>query len=279
MSVSSLFGAFRTIALLTLEFPIRPRWAYARLKGFFYRHYANRYHQKRLDAYQAQLRPLEEALAYITEKSHDEVVKAGRAEILEKMQVSGRWVVSLSEEGEHAGRKGPIEVRYGPSPEMMKCVYIITRLIQPEIVIDSGVAKGFTSTAILDALERNGKGQLISIELPSLYRGYRDQVGEMIPQRLRHRWQLKFGPSALILPRLLRDSGPVQFFVYDSAASYENQKNDFRIMLSGMPAGGIIIANQVMTDALLEVVESTNCAWVTTPQTKPYPLALVRKLA
>jgi len=281
MSIKSAFNFIKTILFLILEFPFRPRWAFYRTRGFIYGHFLNRFHKKRVGEYQSRLQSLEDALAFCTNHSKEEVIEAGRSEILEKMQVKKNWVVALPGESESvkADGEGPIEIFYGPSPELMKSVHIVCRLLRPEIVIETGVAKGFTSAGILDALEQNGTGDLYSVELPSLYFGYAQQVGEKIPESLLKRWHLELGPSALVLPRLLKQLGSVDVFVYDSAASYDNQIAEFSIILAGMRPGGVVISDLLMTDAFVEVAETYNCKWTTTEQTKGYPVGLLTKLS
>ena len=279
MTVQSVLNTLKTIVFLIIETPFRPRWAFYRFKGFLYGNYMNRFHQDRIQTYQERLQPLEDALAFVTGKSKNEVIEAGRTEILEKMKIQHPWVVGLPDEGGSGQTDGPIEVRYGPSPELMKCVHIVCRLMKPDVVIETGVAKGFTSASALDALEQNGKGKLYSVELPSLYFGYSDQVGERIPDRLRHRWRLDFGPSAIVLPKLVEELGSVDVFIYDSAGSYDNQIAEFSIILAAMPVGGVLVSDLMMTDALIELAETINCEWTTTDQTKPYPIGLLRKLS
>lgn len=45
-------------------------------------------------------------------------------------------------------------------------LYTIIRIRKPDIVVETGVAQGVSSTFILQALEDNGRGQLYSIDLP-----------------------------------------------------------------------------------------------------------------
>jgi len=281
--IKSVLSVFKVAFFLILETPFRPRWAYHRARGFFYNYVLNRYHQSRVSEFETRLQPLNEALASSTGCSEEEVIEAGRSKILERMEVQNRWVVDLHYPGEeehvgNANEKGPIEIFYGPSPELMKACNIVTRLLKPEVVLESGVAKGFTSAAILDALEENGRGKLYSVEMPSLHIGYKKQVGERIPKALRKRWSLSLGPSAVVLPSLVETLGQVDLFVYDSAISYDNQRSDFGIITRAMRTGGVIIANQIVTDALIEVAEANNCRWTTTIQTKEYPIGLLTKL-
>ncbi len=282
MSVKLVLNVAKTIVFLVLEAPIRPRWAYYRLRSFYYNHYKNRFHTVRIGEYQKRLQPLYDAVAFITDHSLDEVRAAEHSEILQNMQVEkgpDSWVVDLPGAGEPAAAhsKGPIKTFYGPSPEQLKAVHMVCRLMRPKVVIETGVAKGFTSAVILDALKSNETGDLYSVEMPSLYLGYRQQVGEKIPMSLRARWHLELGPSALVLPRLLERLGTVDVFVYDSAASYDNQITEFGIILTCMRPGGVLISNFMKTDALIEIAATHNCKWTTTEQTKPYPLGLLTK--
>jgi predicted O-methyltransferase YrrM len=277
--VKSILNFLKTVVFIVVEAGFRPRWAYYRFKGLLYSHFLNRFHQKHIEEYQKASQPLEDALAFITGKSREEVIEAGRSEILDKMQIRDRWVVDLPHEDDHETKKGPIEVRYGPSPEFMKCVHIICRLMQPDVMIETGVGKGFISASALDALEQNGKGKLYSVELPSLYRGYRKQIGEQIPRRLRHRWRLDFGPSAVVLPKLIDELGSVDVFVCDSGSGYDNQIMEFSTILAAMPAGGVLISALLKTDAVIDLAEMFDFEWTSTGQTKPYPVGLICKLS
>lgn len=281
--IKSVLNLAKISLFLLLEAPIRPRWAYYRARGFLYNYLLNRRHQNRLGEYAARIEPLEAAVASATGATEEEVAEAATGKLIEGMRVHNRWVVGMGEERApqeaDSGKKGPIEVFYGPSPQLFKSAHMVTRLLKPEVVIETGVAKGFTSAAILDALDRNGKGKLYSVEMPSLYIGYTRQVGERIPDRLRARWTLELGPSAVVLPRLLDHVGPVDVFLYDSAASYDNQLAEFSIILRALRPGGVVIADLLMTDAFIEVAEANRCRWTTTEQTKVYPLGLLTKLA
>jgi predicted O-methyltransferase YrrM len=200
--------------------------------------------------------------------------------LLESMVVENRWVVSLGAYGgEVKGSDGPIEVRYGPSPELMHLVNLVVRLLEPDQVLETGVAKGFTTASVLDALDRNEHGHLHSIELPSLYIGYSDQVGERIPDRLRSRWTLELGPSALAMPRVLARTGGLEVFIHDSAANYDNQRTEFRIALDKMPAGGVLVSDMLNSDAFLETTEAIDCRWAVVKQTKEFPLGILCKLS
>lgn len=71
-------------------------------------------------------------------------------------------------------------------------LYALIRALQPAQVVEIGVDSGGTSTHILTALDRNGSGQLFSVDI-------NPDVGAKIPAALRPRWTLHTG-DALIEP-------------------------------------------------------------------------------
>ena len=279
--IKSAFNLVKIGLLLILETPFRPRWAYYRARGYAYHYLLNRLHQKRTAEYRSHVRSLHEAVAYVTGCSMEDVQAVDDSALIQSMVVENRWVVSLGEYGKDAEPEtsGPIEIRYGPSPELMRLVNLVCRLLQPQQMVETGVAKGFTTASALDAIDRNGHGQLHSVELPSLYFGYAEQVGERIPNRLRNYWRLEFGPSAVVMPRLMKNIGSLELFVHDSACNYDNQKTEFSIALAHMPPGGILISDMLNSDAFLETVEANDCRWAVIEQTKSDPLGLMCKLS
>jgi hypothetical protein len=74
-------------------------------------------------------------------------------------------------------------------PELVRAVWCLTRHLRPANVVETGVARGFTSRFILEALERNGAGHLWSIDYPPpLRRELREQVGAAVGNRFHDRW-------------------------------------------------------------------------------------------
>jgi len=63
----------------------------------------------------------------------------------------------------------------------------MTRILKPEIVIETGVFEGHSSLAILLALEENNKGCLYSIDLPSPSLPLGKEPGWIVPEHLRKR--------------------------------------------------------------------------------------------
>lgn len=67
---------------------------------------------------------------------------------------------------------------------LVRAVWSLIRHLRAEWVVETGVAHGFTSRFILQALASNRAGRLWSIDLPPLNPGLRQQVGIAVPKEL-----------------------------------------------------------------------------------------------
>ena len=92
-------------------------------------------------------------------------------------------------------------------------LYIICRTIKPEKIFETGVAYGYSSCFILEALYENNKGKLFSID--SIFRPWetKEKIGSMIPKKLRVNWEINFGESKSNLEKLLGNQDFIEGFV------------------------------------------------------------------
>jgi predicted O-methyltransferase YrrM len=117
-------------------------------------------------------------------------------------------------------------------------LYAITRIMKPEVFLETGVWWGVSSTCILEAMEKNQKGTLISIDTePS--------SGWMIPERLRKRWKFLVGMSSDVMPDLLRQLGSIDVFLHDSDHSYKNMRWELEEAYPHVRDGGVFLADDV----------------------------------
>lgn len=177
------------------------------------------------------------------------------------------WKLGLEEEHEKMVRqvKDRIAVLEGRAPfplfhnadfTLAGACYVLCRLLRPEIVVETGVAYGVTSSLILKALEVNGKGVLHSIDLPPLGKDADQFVGILISETLRHRWHLHRGISRRVLPELLKDVGEVNIFVHDSLHTYRNMRFEFEAVSDYITHPGVLLADDVNGNrAFLEWVQ------------------------
>ena len=132
---------------------------------------------------------------------------------------------------------------------LVRAIWCITRHLHPKQVVETGVAHGFTSRFILEALERNGSGQLSSIDRPPLDPATRRRVGIAVSCELRHRWDLIARSSQRCLPGLLRRLGSIDLFIHDSLHTKRNVCFELSHAWAALRPGGILVVDDVDTNA------------------------------
>jgi hypothetical protein len=139
-------------------------------------------------------------------------------------------------------------------------LYAITRSVLPATVVETGVLYGHSSAAILAALEDNGAGRLISVDLPAekhqtvtVGKQYvqigiaqdRLSIGSAVPVSLRSRWTLQLGNSLDVLPMILDDVAPISIFIHDSLHTYDHMSAEFRLGYDALEPGGILVSDDI----------------------------------
>jgi predicted O-methyltransferase YrrM len=135
--------------------------------------------------------------------------------------------------------------RWAADSRLARLCYLLCRLIEPSVVIETGVAYGVSSAFILRALEENGRGTLHSVDLPPLRREYERFWGIAVPEALKGRWNLQRGSSARVLSQLLEDASTIDFFVHDSLHTGRNMRREFDTVWPHLRAGGVLLADDV----------------------------------
>lgn len=137
-------------------------------------------------------------------------------------------------------------------------LFLTVRKFVPSVIVETGVAQGVSSYVMLKALQINGKGKLISIDLPNRNPegfAYRDgtcdwvytpsglEPGWLVPSELRTFWELKLGRSFEVLPTIQEDD--VNVFYHDSEHSYQNMTFEYEWAYNHLKEGGILASDDV----------------------------------
>ena len=138
-----------------------------------------------------------------------------------------------------------IEVHLGGGGAV-ELLYFLIRLYEPMFCIETGVAAGHSSAAILSGLKKNSKGLLFSSDLP--YFRIKDPnsfIGILVDEDLKDRWFLATDGDQKNLLHLPKQFKKIDFLHYDSDKYYEGRKQVFSSLNSYIKNGTIIVMDDI----------------------------------
>jgi hypothetical protein len=168
---------------------------------------------------------------------------------VEEAQADRQLFAHLAREHRRGGRSSYIEI------DAPLELYAIARLQRPKQVVEVGVSSGVSSAYLLAALERNGRGTLHSVDLPSTSsrssngRGASWSIppdkssGWAVPLSLRRSWDLRLGDKADVVPRLAGELRRVDLVVYDVPHDEADLVREFAELDPRMPRGAVAIVD------------------------------------
>jgi predicted O-methyltransferase YrrM len=130
-------------------------------------------------------------------------------------------------------------------------LFDIVRLTGATKVIETGVAYGWSSFAILHAMSINyetgaSRGELFSVDMPYPNRGNDQFVGIVVPDRYRQGWTLFREPDRLGLLKAIEASGGhIDLCHYDSDKNWWGRAYAFPIMWDALRSGGVFISDDI----------------------------------
>jgi predicted O-methyltransferase YrrM len=136
--------------------------------------------------------------------------------------------------------------------ELLRMIGAIVNRAPVRVMIETGVALGFSTATVLRAMHDRGEGRLYSIDLPAIQHDPDHEVGAAVPEVLRGRWTLELGDSRVILGPLAREVAPVDAFLHDALQTYSAQLQDFRTVWPHLRSGGILVSDGVDNPAFVE---------------------------
>ncbi len=170
-----------------------------------------------------------------------------------------RWLRDLRRHrlsAEIRRRCAPASGMGSPHAELL---YLFVRALRPAVVVETGVELGVSSAYLLQALADSGRGELWSIDLPTLGPGGRvnqdgkldrshvesvEMVGQAVPERLRGRWHLSLGDARDLLPTLSAPE-PWDVFFHDSEHSRAHMLWEYGLAWPHLRPGGLLLSDDV----------------------------------
>jgi len=160
-------------------------------------------------------------------------------------------------------------------------LYVVTRILKPELFLETGVHHGFGSAFILQAMEHNGFGRLVSIDLPHIGGEYLGQgtsllpvgysPGWAIPVDLRYRHDLRLGDASRLLPAYFLSESPPDIFMHDSDHRYHHMIFEMSLAWRFMNKGSslLIVDNVEQNTAFYDFCKGIECKYMVVVSSPP----------
>ena len=125
-------------------------------------------------------------------------------------------------------------------------IYQLARDSGAKKIIETGVAYGWSSLAILLAIKDNQGAMLISNDMPYINMGNDDYVGCVVPDSLKDKWDLQRLPDVKGIPLALKKfNGEIDFCHYDSDKSYTGREWASPILWKALKPGGYFVSDDI----------------------------------
>jgi predicted O-methyltransferase YrrM len=144
-------------------------------------------------------------------------------------------------------------INWGLGKPIGRFLYTLCLASKPSLVLETGVANGFSSSYILAALEKNQKGKLISIDHLIRSDQTKENVGIAIPNNLKKRHSLILGNSIKELKKLLNEPTKIDIFLHDSLHTYNNMMKEYQMAWPHISKNGFLLSDDIaMNDAFFD---------------------------
>lgn len=125
-------------------------------------------------------------------------------------------------------------------------LYFLTRFTRPNVVVETGVAAGWSSAAVLQALEDVGSGELHSSDFPYFRLPNPERlVGILVDENLKTRWHLHVRGDRLNLPSIMSVIDRIDLLHYDSDKSVRGRGRAMRLAVPMLSPSAIVVIDDV----------------------------------
>lgn len=164
-----------------------------------------------------------------------------------------------------AGNAAPHTAELDASRALARLCWVVVRARRPELVVETGVAAGYTSAHLLTALALNGTGTLHSID-PGIGK-QDDRLGWLVDDAVRGRWTLHRRRSRAALPKLV--AGGVDVFVHDGLHTHPTMRWEAGTAGAQLRAGGALLVDDAERNpAFLDWAAGAPTTWARLVETE-----------
>ena len=143
-------------------------------------------------------------------------------------------------------------------------LYFLVSLKKPKIIIETGVAAGYSSYAILKAIENNGMGRLYSSDFPYFRIPNPEKyIGIIVPEKLKKSWNLFIDGDNINLPLISKKIHKIDVLHYDSDKSYIGRKHALNLLKNNMDSSTTLIMDDIQDNSFFYdyILKLKNSKW------------------
>ncbi len=149
-------------------------------------------------------------------------------------------------------------------------VWCAIRHMDPQRVLETGVARGVTSALALRALSQSngGLGRLWSIDLPPMMPGWHEQSKVLVDETAWPDWTYVRGSSRRTMTSTCAAMKSIDIFIHDSLHTPQTMNYEFEKAWPYMRAGGLLISDDIGgNSAFVDFVKSHHVEkWFAAPK-------------
>jgi len=132
---------------------------------------------------------------------------------------------------------------------LVHVLYFITRYYKPQIIVETGVASGFSSESFLQAMCANGNNaHLYSSDFPYFrFPNAKEYIGQLVSDDLKDNWSLFIDGDDKNLPQIVSslNNRNIDFFHYDSDKSYIGRDRGFSVIERHLSPGAVVMFDDI----------------------------------
>ena len=163
-------------------------------------------------------------------------------------------------------------------PACLDLLFDAVRLTGSQRIIETGVAYGWSSLAILNAMAAEKEGRLCSVDMPYPKRGGEEFVGIVVPARLKSRWSLIREPDRPgLMKAIAAFDRQIDLCHYDSDKSWWGRAYAFPLLWNALRPGGLFICDDIQDNLYFSEFVTQRCVpYVVTKSDGKY-IGVIRK--
>lgn len=121
----------------------------------------------------------------------------------------------------------------------------IATILKPRRVLETGVAWGWSTLALLLATSHLEGATVVSVDMPYVKKKQSGLVGAAVPKELRVRWTLLRLADRQGIPKALRRLGDLDLAHYDSDKTRSGRWFAYPLIWKHLVAGGVLVSDDV----------------------------------